>query len=56
LAWLLILLIAFNVFNAFAVLLLKVVRRGKETLFNIARKLDLGLEAPEDWHKWVWSG
>jgi len=56
LAWLLIVLLAFNLFHAFASLQSKLCRAGHLTRLALARELDLALEADAWWEQILWSG
>lgn len=56
LAQMLILLIGFTLFSAFAALHCKVVRLGQTTLKALAHELDLALEADLPWEQWFHSG
>jgi hypothetical protein len=56
LAQLLILLLAFTLLTAFAVLNGKGGRLGQITLQALTRQRDLTLVAPEDWAPRLWSG
>jgi len=56
LSWLLILLLAFNLFHAFAALQSKVCRAGDLSLLALAKELDRALEADHRWEKLLWSG
>lgn len=56
LAQMLILLLGFTLFTAFAQLHCKVVRLGETTLKALAHDLDLALEADLPWEQWFHSG
>ena len=55
LAWLLILVLGFNLFELFVRLHGKLWRQGRVTLAELARQLDRALEAVAEWQP-LWSG
>ena len=56
LAQMLILMLGFLLFNAYAVLHSQKMRLGQATLKNLAHGLDLGLEENLPWNLWFASG
>ena len=54
-AWLLILTLAFNLFEVFVRLHGKLWRRGQDTLQDLAKRLDRSLEHPDELTP-LWSG